>query len=136
MGPGASTTNINQNVLPATPGDAVEDHVTNKNEEDISADKKEIIRQGAFAMDPAIASKKGPPIPTRAASTGLTEEQRRQQQQQRAMASGHPDGSNAVAKIPPKVAKKPKPNKTPAQPQASTGNHSNFPPWSYAVLIN
>ena len=143
MGPSASTTNINQNVLPATSEDAVADHMTNKNEEDTSADKKGITRQGAVTMDPAIASRKGPPVPTRAASTGLTEEQRRQQlQQQKGVVSGPPDSSNdmaAVTKIPPKVAKKPKPNKRSPQPQASTGNHISMllPACSsLGVLIN
>ena len=36
--------------------------MTNKNEEDCSAYKKEITRRGAIAMDPAISSRKEPPV--------------------------------------------------------------------------
>ena len=90
---------------------------------DTSSDKRGITRQGAVAMDP---TKKGPPpVPTRASSTALTDEQRRQQQQG-AVVTAPPDGSHDASsvKMPPKVAKKPKPNKRPTQPQASTGNHT------------
>ena len=123
-----TNTNVNQNLLPATSEDpAAADHMIT------TSDKKGITRQGAVAMDPMVASRKGPPpVPTRASSTALTDEQRRQQQQQQqqsAIVTGHPDGSHdaPAVKIPPKVAKKPKPNKKSAQPQASTGNHGYFP---------
>ena len=94
-----------------------------------TSDKKGITRQEAVAMDPTVTSRKGPPpVPTRASSTTLTDEQRRRQQQQGAMVTGPPDGSPDIlpVKMPPKVAKKPKPNKRSAQPQASTGNHGHF----------
>ena len=42
-------------------------------------------------MNPAIASRKGPTVSTRALSTDLTEEQRKQQQL-RTEVSGPPDG--------------------------------------------
>lgn len=115
-----TNTNVNQNLLSATSEDTTADHMIT------TSDKKGITRQGAVAMDPMVASRKGPPpVPTRASSTALTDEQRRQQQQQGAMVTGPPDGLHDAppVKIPPKIAKKPKPNKRPAQPQASTGNH-------------
>ena len=118
-----TNTNVNQNLLPATSEDTAADHMIT------TSDKKGITRQGAVAMDPMVASRKGPPpVPTRASSTTLTDEQRRQQQQQDAMVTGPPDGSHDAppVKVPPKVAKKPKPNKKSTQPQASTGNHSYF----------
>ena len=76
-------------------------------------------RQGAVAMDP---TRKGPPpVPTRASSTALTDEQRQQQLQQQQQLR-----EVTAVKVPPKVAKKPKANKRPTQPQASTGNHSYY----------
>ena len=68
-------------------------------------------------MDPTVTSRKGPPpVPTRASSTALTDEQQQQRQQQQQQS---PDVS--AVKVPPKVAKKPKANKRPTQPQASAG---------------
>lgn len=103
---------------------AADDHMINKNVTmDTTSNKKEITLQGAVAMDNTVTSRKGPPpVPTRASSTALTDEQRQQQLRQAAI------GSHDVpsTKVPPKVAKKPKANKQPTQPQASTGNHSYF----------
>ena len=64
-------------------------------------------------------------------ATTTTINQNEQQKQQSAILANSSDGSHdvpaAVTKIPPKVAKKPKANKKPTQPQASTGNHSYCP---------
>lgn len=129
------TTTTNQNVLPATisSDDAAVDHMINKNVTiDTTSDNKGMTRQGAVAVDATVMSRKGPPpVPTRASSTALTDEQRQQQlQHQRTIVPGPSDGSHdtsaVVAKVPPKVAKKPKANKRPPQPQASTGNHGYF----------
>ena len=110
-----TTTSSNQNVLTVTnsSNDVTEDHVI----KDTTSDKKGITRQGAVAMDPTVTSRKGPPpVPTRASSTALTDEQRRRQQQQQQQSR-----DVTAVKVPPKVAKKPKANKRPTQPQASTG---------------
>ena len=112
-----TTTSGNQNVLTVTnsSNDVTEDHVI----KDTTSDKKGITRQGAVAMDPTVTSRKGPPpVPTRASSTALTDEQRRQQQQQQQQQQSR---DVTAVKVPPKVAKKPKANKRPTQPQASTG---------------
>lgn len=128
MSSSATMTTNYQNVLPSFHNTA--DHMITKNVTmDTSSDRKGITRQGAVAMDP---TRKGPPpVPTRASSTALTDEQQKQQKQQSGVVADPPDGSHdilaAVAKAPPKVAKKPKANKRSTQPQASTGNHSYCP---------
>lgn len=99
-----TVTNTSDNVPPD------DDHMITKNVD---------TRQGAVAMDP---TRKGPPpVPTRASSTALTDEQRKQQQRQQQQ-----QHDVTTVKVPPKIAKKPKANKRPPEPQASTGNHSYF----------